>query len=119
MNNAESIIDINHVVKLAKLNLNESDSEHFSKELNKILEYINMLKEADVSGVNVMSGELDYDNLVSGVALKTNFYKDCRLDECIQDDSFSFNIVKNDAPNFETSGETSEYGFFVVPQVIE
>ena len=119
MNNAENIIDIDHVVKLAKLNLNESDSEHFSKELNKILDYIDMLKEADVSRINSALGELDYDNLVSGITLKTDFYKDCRLDECVPDDSFSFNIVKDDAPNFEASGETSEYGFFVVPQVIE
>ncbi len=119
MDKMENIIDINHVMKLAKLDLNKDDSEHFSKELNKILEYINMLKEADVSQINSVLDELDYDNLVSGITLKTDFYKDCRLDECASDDSFSFNIVKNDAPNFETSGETSEYGFFVVPQVIE
>lgn len=119
MDNDRNIIDINHVMKLAKLDLNEDDSKHFSKELNKILEYINMLEEADVSGVNAISGELDYDNLVSGVALKTDFYKDCRLDECAPDESFSFNIVKSDAPNFESVGADAEYGFFVVPQIIE
>lgn len=119
MDKTENIIDIKHVMKLAKLDLNESDSEHFSNELNKILEYIDMLKEADVSGINAVSDELDYDNLVSGTGLTTEFYKDCRLDECSPDDSFSFDIVKSNAPNFEPAGADLKSGFFVVPQIIE
>ncbi len=128
MDNDRDIIDINHVVKLAKLDLNKNDSEHFSRELRKILDYIDMLKEADVSKINSVLDELDYDNLVSGAALKTGFYKDCRLDECLPDDSFDFNIVVSNAPNFDTRpfmdtglklDSMLSYGFFIVPQVIE
>jgi Glu-tRNAGln amidotransferase C subunit. len=42
-------MDINHVMKLAKLDLNEEESAHFASELNKILEYIDMIQSADVS----------------------------------------------------------------------
>ncbi len=119
MDDKKNIIDIDHVMKLAKLDLSKDDSEHFSKELNKILNYIDMLKGADVSGIEDISDELDYDSLVGETTLTSEFYQDCRLDECASDDSFSVNIVKSNAPNFEADTAGSEHGFFVVPQVIE
>jgi len=117
MNN--DIIDINHVMKLAKLDLSPKDTEHFGSELNKILGYIDMIKEADISKINDMLNELEYDKLVGVTDLNSQFYKDCRVDECKIDDSFDFEIVKNNAPVFETQDAGSENGFFVVPQIIE
>jgi aspartyl/glutamyl-tRNA(Asn/Gln) amidotransferase C subunit len=113
------IIDINHVMKLAKLDLSEKDLGHFGSELNKILEYINMIQEADVSKIEGISDELEYDKLTSGTALNDKFYKDCRIDECKIDGSFNFGIVKSNAPSFESQAGDSEGGFFVVPQIIE
>lgn len=115
----EDIIDIDHAMKLAKLDLNKEDSEHLSQELNKILHYIDILKGADVSGIDAVSDELDYNALVGETALAAEFYKDCRLDECDPDNSFDFNIVKSNAPSFEADTAGSGQGFFVVPQVIE
>ena len=115
----ENIIDIHHVMKLAKLDLSEKDLGHFASELNKILEYINMIQEADVSKIEGSLNELEYDKLTSGSDLSDKFYKDCRIDECKIDDSFDFAIVKSNAPAFETRSAGSEEGFFVVPQIIE
>ncbi|MGC8554588.1 MAG: Asp-tRNA(Asn)/Glu-tRNA(Gln) amidotransferase subunit GatC [Candidatus Acidulodesulfobacterium sp.] len=119
-------MDIYHVMKLAKLDLNEDESVHFSSELTKILEYIDMIQSADVSKIEGILDELDYDRLISNEDLNEKFYKDCRIDECKIDDTFDFEIVKSNAPSFEvqTAGLGSEdavkeSGFFVVPQVIE
>ncbi len=114
-----NVIDINHVMRLAKLDLSEKDLEHFGSELNKILDYINMIQEADISKITGILDELEYDKLTLGTDLNDKFYKDCRIDECKIDDSFDFGIVKSDAPNFETQAAGSENGFFVVPQIIE
>ncbi len=112
-------MDIKHVMKLAKLDLNEKESEHFGSELDKILGYIDMIQSADVSKIEQVLNELEYDKLTSGDDLSDKFYKDCRLDICKTDDSFDFGIVKNNAPAFEAHKADSESGFFVVPQVIE
>jgi aspartyl/glutamyl-tRNA(Asn/Gln) amidotransferase C subunit len=116
---AADIIDINHVMKLAKLDLSPKDLEHFGAELNKILGYIDMIKEADISKINGMLNELEYDKLVGVADLNSQFYKDCRVDECKTDGSFDFGIVKSNAPSFEIQSAGSENGFFVVPQIIE
>ena len=119
-------MDINHVMKLAKLDLNEEESAHFASELNKIIGYIDMIQSADVSKIEDILEELDYDRLISNEGLNERFYKDCRIDECKTDDTFDFEIVKSNAPSFEaqTAGlgledTATESGFFVVPQVIE
>ncbi|MHB1697968.1 MAG: Asp-tRNA(Asn)/Glu-tRNA(Gln) amidotransferase subunit GatC [bacterium] len=116
---AAGIIDINHVMKLAKLDLSPKDLEHFGSELNKILGYIDMIKEADISKINGMLNELEYDKLAGVTDLNSQFYKDCRIDECKTDGSFDFAIVKSNAPSFEIQSAGFENGFFVVPQIIE
>ncbi len=112
-------IDIRHVMKLAKLNLSADELEHFGSELNKVLGYIDMIKEADVSQIGGGGDALEYDKLARRTDLNEEFYKDCRIDECKTDGSFDFGIVKSGAPSFEETAAGSESGFFVVPQVIE
>lgn len=113
------IIDISHVAALAKLDLNPSELEHFGSEIDKILGYIGILSEADVSGIAGMEAELEYDRLATGADLTTGFYEDCRLDKCKVDDTFDFGIARKNAPDFESAQADSSGGFFVVPQVIE
>lgn len=43
--------EVQHIAKLARLGLKESDIKKFQKELSEILDYFNLLKEADVSEV--------------------------------------------------------------------
>ena len=118
-NGASGIIDIHHVAMLAKLDLSGEELKRFEAELDKILGYIGMLGEADVSIISGIEEELEYDRLATGIDLNADFYEDCRIDVCKTDDSFDFSIVKSNAPEFEAASADSESGFFVVPQVIE
>jgi aspartyl/glutamyl-tRNA(Asn/Gln) amidotransferase C subunit len=115
----DAIIDINHVMKLAKLDLSGEDLERFGSELNKILEYINMIQSADASKISGILDEFEYDKLIFGADLSNKFYEGCRTDEYKKDESFDFGIVKADAPSFEATDAGSENGFFIVPQIIE
>jgi len=44
--------DVKHIASLARLRLNEKEIEKFQKELGAILDYIEKLKEVDVSEVS-------------------------------------------------------------------
>lgn len=43
--------EVEHIAKLARLSLTEKEIEKYQKELSQILEYVEKLKEVDVSGV--------------------------------------------------------------------
>jgi len=45
------MIPAEHIAKLARLGLSESEIKKFQKELSSILDYINLLEEVDVSNV--------------------------------------------------------------------
>ena len=42
-------IDVNHVAKLARVNLTAEETELFQEQLGRVLEYARKLREADVS----------------------------------------------------------------------
>ena len=44
-------IDINHLAKLARINLTEQEKERFAAQLGDVLNYIAELKEVDVTGI--------------------------------------------------------------------
>ena len=47
--------EVKHIAKLARLGITEKEEEKFSKELSSILDYIEKLKEVDISGVEPTS----------------------------------------------------------------
>lgn len=47
--------EVQHIAKLARLGLSKKETEKFQKELSKILDYIEKLKEVDISNVEPTS----------------------------------------------------------------
>ncbi|MFH0840493.1 MAG: Asp-tRNA(Asn)/Glu-tRNA(Gln) amidotransferase subunit GatC [bacterium] len=43
--------EIKHVADLAKLEINDEEAEKYSKELSKVVDYVDQLKEVDTEGV--------------------------------------------------------------------
>jgi len=48
--------DVEHIAKLARLHLTKTEEENLGNELASILEFVEKLKEVDVSGVGPMTG---------------------------------------------------------------
>jgi aspartyl-tRNA(Asn)/glutamyl-tRNA(Gln) amidotransferase subunit C len=48
---ANKDIDISYVAQLARLELGEDEKAHFQSELESVLEYIDLLTEVDVTGI--------------------------------------------------------------------
>jgi len=56
--------EIQHIAKLARLGLSESDVAKYQKELSAILGYVDKLKEADVEGVKPFTHSVDISNVL-------------------------------------------------------
>ncbi len=63
---------VKHIAKLARLGLTEKEIKKFQKELSLILDYIEKLKEVDISGIEPMSHPLTIENLTRKDEVKTN-----------------------------------------------
>jgi len=56
--------EVKHIAKLARLGLAEKEIEKFQKELSLILDYIEKLKEVDISNVLPESHAILVENVV-------------------------------------------------------
>ena len=52
-----------HIAKLARLGLSESEIEKYQKDLSAILDYVDKLKEADVGGIDALAHRRPRDDL--------------------------------------------------------
>lgn len=55
---------VKHIAKLARLKLSEKEIEKYQKELAKILEFIEKLKEVDVSKVDATFTSIEIENVM-------------------------------------------------------
>jgi len=55
--------EVRHIAKLARLGLTPSEIKKYQKELSAILDYIEKLKEVDVSGVEPTSHSVLVENI--------------------------------------------------------
>lgn len=94
---ALTIKDTQKIAKLARIRMGSDELEHFTKEINGILHWIDQLQEVDTDGVAQMTS----------VADMTLPY---RRDE-VSDGNIQQQVLAN-AP-------MADYGCFVVPKVIE
>jgi len=52
--------EVQHIAKLARLGINKEEEKIFRKDFFSILNYFNILKEVDTSGVEPMFNPTDY-----------------------------------------------------------
>ncbi len=58
--------EVRHIAKLARLGLIDKEVEKFQKELSPVLDYIEKLKEADISGAEPTSHSVKVENITRG-----------------------------------------------------
>ena len=59
-----TIKDVEHVAKLARLELTEEEKEKFTTQLGAVLEYVNQMNEVDTSNVEPMAHAIDFSNVM-------------------------------------------------------
>jgi aspartyl-tRNA(Asn)/glutamyl-tRNA(Gln) amidotransferase subunit C len=55
--------EVKHIAKLARLGLTEKEIEKFQRDLSSILDYVEKLKEIDVSKVKPTSHSVEMENV--------------------------------------------------------
>ncbi|MFH1656323.1 MAG: Asp-tRNA(Asn)/Glu-tRNA(Gln) amidotransferase subunit GatC [Candidatus Nealsonbacteria bacterium] len=52
--------EVEHIAKLAKLDLKESEIKKFQKDISEILDYFNLLKQVDTNNVKPLFYPVEY-----------------------------------------------------------
>ncbi len=58
------IKDVEHVARLARLELTEEEKVKFSKQLGDVLGYVNEMNEVDTNGIQPMSHAVEFSNVM-------------------------------------------------------
>ncbi len=58
------IKDVEHVAKLARLELSEDEKVKFSKQLGDILKYVEQMNEVNTEGVEPMNHAMEFYNVM-------------------------------------------------------
>ena len=89
--------DVKHIARLARLKLEDKEIEYFRGQLDRIIGYIDQLKEVDTSNVEPTSHALSIQNVFREDRVKPSLKREA--------------VLKN-AP-------VTEEGLFKVPRIIE
>lgn len=88
---------VTKIAKLARIRMDDSEKEHYAKELTTILDWIDLLQEVNTDDVPIMTS-------VANQSLPLR-------EDKITDGGYSEEVIGN-AP-------TSEFNCFVVPKVVD
>ncbi len=59
-----TVKDVEHVAKLARLELTEEEKEKFTKQLGDVLKHVDAMNEVDTSNVEPMAHAIDFVNVM-------------------------------------------------------
>ena len=65
-----TIKDVEHVAKLARLELTEDEKAKFTTQLGDVLKYVDQMNEVDTTGVEPMAHAIDFVNVMRDDAVK-------------------------------------------------
>ena len=65
-----TVKDVEHVAKLARLELTEEEKIKFTTQLGDVLKYVDQMNEVDTTGVEPMAHAIDFVNVMREDAVK-------------------------------------------------
>ena len=90
-----TIKDVEHVAKLARLELTDAEKELYTKQLGDVLKYVDQMNEVDTSDVKPMTQVIDFVNVM-------------------REDKVVYEQTKE---QLMANGPEEENGFFKVPKI--
>lgn len=86
--------DVKYIADLSRIHLKDSEIKHLTKDLEKILDYINKLENLDVSGVKPTSHVLPLKNVYREDVVKPSLSQEDALKFCVEQYKGSFKVPK-------------------------
>lgn len=90
-----TIKDVEHVAKLARLELTDAEKELYTKQLGDVLKYVDQMNEVDTSDVKPMTQVIDFVNVM-------------------REDKVVYEQTKE---QLMANAPEEEHGFFKVPKI--
>lgn len=89
-----TIKDVEHVAKLARLELTDEEKEKFTKQLGDVLKHVDAMNEVDTSNVEPMAHAIDFVNVMRDDNVYYEQTKDELLKNAPDEESNFFRVPK-------------------------
>lgn len=86
--------DVEQVALLSRLELDESDMDKFTGQLNAILEYVDVLNRADTQGVEPTAHVLPLKNVMRPDEVRPSLARDLALSNAPEQEDGYFKVPK-------------------------
>ncbi|MFA4924194.1 MAG: Asp-tRNA(Asn)/Glu-tRNA(Gln) amidotransferase subunit GatC [Ignavibacteriaceae bacterium] len=86
--------EVEKIAELARLEFNEKEIEHLTKELNQILHHMDKLNELDTSNVEPLSHPVEVKNVFRADELKASIKREDALRNAPDKDEEFFKVPK-------------------------
>ena len=89
-----TVKDVEHVAKLARLELTEEEKEKYAGQLGDVLKYVEQMNEVDTSNVEPMAHAIDFVNVVREDEVKYEQTKEELLMNAPDEENGFFKVPK-------------------------
>lgn len=89
-----SVKDVEHVAKLARLELTEEEKEKFAGQLGDVLKYVEQMNEVDTSNVEPMAHAIDFVNVMREDTVKYEQTKEQLMSNAPDEEDGFFKVPK-------------------------
>ena len=89
-----TVKDVEHVAKLARLELTEEEKEKFAGQLGDVLKYVEQMNEVDTSNVVPMAHAMDFVNVMREDTVKYEQTKEQLMSNAPDEEDGFFKVPK-------------------------
>ena len=89
-----TVKDVEHVAKLARLELNDAEKEKFTKQLGDVLKYVEQMNEVDTTNVKPMAHAFDIVNVMREDKVVSEIARDELLKNAPEEENGFFKVPK-------------------------
>ena len=89
-----TVKDVEHVAKLARLELTEEEKEKFAGQLGDVLKYVEQMNEVDTSNVIPMAHAMDFVNVMREDTVKYEQTKEQLMANAPDEENGFFKVPK-------------------------
>ena len=89
-----TVKDVEHVAKLARLELTEEEKEMFTRQLGDVLKYVDQMNEVDTSNVEPLSHPIDFVNVMRDDVVKYEQTKEVLMQNAPEEEDGFFKVPK-------------------------
>ncbi len=89
-----TVKDVEHVAKLARLELTDAEKEKFTKQLGDVLKYVEQMNEVDTTNVKPMAHAFDIVNVMREDKVVTEVSREELLKNAPEEENGFFKVPK-------------------------